>query len=661
MQLHSSIPPDLVRLFDAGTASSLSEWQLLERFVSRGDEPAFEALVARLGPMVLGTCRRMLADPQDADDAFQATFLVLLRKARSLGPADAIAAWLHGVAVRVAARVRADAARRRRREPLGVVANPVACADDGLDPDVRQILDEEINRLPCRYKDPVVLCYLEGLTHEEAARRLSWPVGSVKGRLARARSLLGSRLTRRGVASSAGAAGLALLSGYRAEASVPAPLVRATCKAASQLSAAKLSTVVLPASVASLFNGVLSAMLLEKLRLLIPLLAVSGAVLTGAGVLARQQAGRPTEPIGTEPKLPAAVKAVSKTSQEFAGASFPRELRTERAPTRAEFLYHELIEAARASCLSSTEDFRAGQGSLLRVYQASRRLMDAQRDAATSPEDRARAVQEHIDRIRSLESRFEVGTTDRAEAAAILAEAQLWLAQAKSGKETPEARKESHEKPSLPAPAPGSKPGKDARSLAVLAKLEEPVAMSFANETPLEDILKYIKQATTGPNFAGIPIYVDPIGLQEAERTLNSTVQIDLEGVPLRRTLQLALKQLGLAYFVDDGVLCITSQDAEQAKFGPSVSETSPFQEKVEQAERGELTVPEMREVVEVLRLQKELRKALEAEPVRDPRPGPGLMPASNTEPLERLVKELRELIGVLRSEREKAERGPTR
>src|SRR5262249_25231482 len=153
---------------------------------------------------------------------------------------------------------------------------------------------------------------------------------------------------------------------------------------------------------------------------------------------------------------------------------------------------------------------------------------------------------------------------------------------------------------SQPAPAPGNKPGRDARSLAVLAKLEEPVAMSFANETPLEDILKYIKQATTGPHFPGIPIYVDPIGLQEAERPLTSTVQIDLEGVPLRRTLQLALKQLGLVYFVDDGVLCITSQDAEQTKFGPSISETSPFQEKIEQAERGELSVPEMKQVIEV-------------------------------------------------------------
>jgi hypothetical protein len=271
-------------------------------------------------------------------------------------------------------------------------------------------------------------------------------------------------------------------------------------------------------------------------------------------------------------------------------------------------------------------------------------------------------VQEHIDRIRTLESRFELGSTDRAEAAAILAEAQLWLAQAKGGKkEAPGASKVSHEKPAQPAPAPGSKPGKDARSLAVLTKLQEPVAMSFPNETPLEDVLNYIKQATTGPDGSGIRIYVDPIGLQEAEKSLTSPVQINLEGVPLRRTLQLALKQLGLVYFVDDGVLCITSQDAEQTKFGPSISETSPFRERIEQAERGELSVPEMKQVIEVVKLQEELRKAMEVGPVHDPGPRLGLAPASRTESLESLVKEIRELIGVLRSEREKTEKDSAR
>src|SRR5262249_31468700 len=104
---------------------------------------------------------------------------------------------------------------------------------------------------------------------------------------------------------------------------------------------------------------------------------------------------------------------------------------------------------------------------------------------------------------------------------------------------------------------------RDPRTKQILEKLDEPIPMSFANETPLDDVLKYIKQATTTPTFSGIPIYVDPIGLQEAERSLNSTIQIDLEGVPLKTTLRLMLKQLGLAYTVKDGFMIITSEDSE--------------------------------------------------------------------------------------------------
>src|SRR6516162_6891022 len=112
--------PDIDRIFRGETVSGLSEWQLLERYLERRDEVAFEALVARHGPMVLAVCRRMLVDQSDVDDAFQATFLVLVRRARQLGPRDAIGPWLHGVAARVAMRARAEAARRRRHEPIAL-------------------------------------------------------------------------------------------------------------------------------------------------------------------------------------------------------------------------------------------------------------------------------------------------------------------------------------------------------------------------------------------------------------------------------------------------------------------------------------------------------------------------------------------------------------
>lgn len=616
MQQPRTATPDLVRLFDDGTTGGLTEWELLERFVSRGDSLAFEALVARLGPMVLGTCRPLLLHPDDVDDAFQATFLVLLRRARTLGPADAIGAWLHGVAVRVAMRARSDTARRERHERLGIAAEWAEVSPVKRDPEIGRILDEEINRLPPKYKAPIVLCYLEGRTHEEAARQLCWPVGSVKGRLARARSLLASRLTRRGVASSAGALSLVLFPGTRSEAAVPAPLLESTCRAATQISAGKLPGLVVSTSIAGLLRGVLTTMMLEKVKLLIPLLIVSGAVLSGAGVMARQQAGRPAEGPRERAQRPTPLNVASHTADDVRKPVVQTIGRRKSVPTRTEDLYRELVEAARGAYLASAEEMRAGRGSLLRVYQASRQILDAQRNEAKSPEETSRAIEAHIDRIRSLENRFELGSTDRAEAVAILAEAQLWLAQAKdAGKEVREARKPSPTKPDDFVPAPGSKPGKDVRSRTVLMKLDMPVAMSFPNETPLEDVLKYLKQATTGPADAGIPIYVDPLGLQKANIAMTSGVMIDLEGIPLRRSLQLVLSQLGLVYFVDDGILCITNEGSQTTSFEPSMREPTPLVEKQARARRGELTVEEMKELIEKVKLLKELERAERSSP----------------------------------------------
>ena len=197
------------RLFGVGTVSGLTEWQLLQRYTDRRDEAAFSALVARHAPMVLGVCRRMLADPQDVEDAFQATFLVLVRKARALRPHDAVGHWLHGVAYRVALRARSETTRRRSRERTVASIEDLAPAVGGerLGPDfeLRPLLDEELRRLPATYRAAVVLCYLDGQTHEEAARQLGWPVGTVKGRLARAKDLLRDRLTRRGLTLARGA------------------------------------------------------------------------------------------------------------------------------------------------------------------------------------------------------------------------------------------------------------------------------------------------------------------------------------------------------------------------------------------------------------------------------------------------------------------------
>ncbi len=178
--------------------SDLDDAALLNQFLLDRDPAAFEAVVTRHGPMVLRLCQRLLADAHDAEDAFQATFLVFLRKAASIRPASALAAWLHRVAYHVALGSRA--ARRRRREGA---APDLPAPDPRPDPlseltarEVLQILDEEVQRLPTVYRSPVVLCCLEGLSQEEAARQLGWTSGSVKGRLERGRKRLRQRLAR---------------------------------------------------------------------------------------------------------------------------------------------------------------------------------------------------------------------------------------------------------------------------------------------------------------------------------------------------------------------------------------------------------------------------------------------------------------------------------
>ena len=197
----------LDRLFGEGTLTGLGDGQLLERYLTRRDEDAFEALVDLHGPMVLGLCRRMLRDPRDIEDAFQATFLVLVRKAPAIRDRNLLSNWLYGVAFRVARRARTRTLRRRDRE--------TTVGDAGWSrrgrrlPDrleVDPMLDQELSRLPEKYRVPLILCYLRGQTHDQAAAELRCPVGTVRSRLARGRDLLRKRLTRRGFAPTAMAA-----------------------------------------------------------------------------------------------------------------------------------------------------------------------------------------------------------------------------------------------------------------------------------------------------------------------------------------------------------------------------------------------------------------------------------------------------------------------
>ena len=220
-------------LFHDGTAVGLGDGQLLARYAAARDEAAFEALVARHGPMVLATCRAVLKHEHDVEDAFQATFLVLARKARSVRAGDALGGWLHRVAYRAAVQASVESRRRRRRE-----AEASAMATLGRDPTPGpiptspSIVHEEVDRLPDRQRLPVVLCDLEGLTYEQAAGRLRWTEPTLRHRLVKARQRLRDRLTRRGV--TAGAVGVVLAaSAAGARAAVPAALARSAVAAAT--------------------------------------------------------------------------------------------------------------------------------------------------------------------------------------------------------------------------------------------------------------------------------------------------------------------------------------------------------------------------------------------------------------------------------------------
>jgi RNA polymerase sigma factor (sigma-70 family) len=262
----------LARGRDAAT-----DGELVRQFVARRDEAAFAALVRRHGPMVLGVCRRTLGDRHDAEDAFQATFLVLARKAAAVRPPGRVGNWLYGVACRTARKARAAAVARRARARAG--ARPEAVPPDGR-AEWREVLDRELGRLPDRYRAPIVLCDLEGRSYQEAARQLGWPAGTLSGRLSRGRALLARRLLRRGLGPAAGAAALAAAS---APAGAWPPLTTVTVRAAVGFVAGEVTA----GSAAALATGVLRAMSMQALKTAAGAALLTGLLFTGAGAALR--------------------------------------------------------------------------------------------------------------------------------------------------------------------------------------------------------------------------------------------------------------------------------------------------------------------------------------------------------------------------------------
>jgi RNA polymerase sigma factor (sigma-70 family) len=627
-------------LFGLGTASGLTEWQLVHRYARLGDEAAFAALVARHGPMVLGVCRRLLSDPSDVEDAFQATFLVLIRKARALGPNDPVGHWLYGVARRVALRARSDSTRRRSRErPIAtVVASHASTEDDVSLGDLRQVIDHELGRLPASYRTAVVLCYLQGMTHEDAAQLLGWPLGTVKGRLARARDLLRARLTRRGLATTLSSGALAGWLSRDATAGVPEHWSETVVKLAVQITAGRATAGLVSVSAAALAEGVLWAMTIHQLKAAALALGVLACVAVGAGAFARQ-----SKDGGDTPKAKtAALEAASDNST----ASKTKAVDLFKAKPDPEPVDDSARRIAKQGFDMALENFQAGTVDADKVHTWSNRIYELDVENAEKPRQ-IEALASHRQRMEQLESvaKSHLGQNERSNLELLNAryfrhEAERMTSLVeKAGTVRPvpppagpqplafndsgtaiegDARqlKANVRLTTNPAAAPAAvaaseEPGQDARSQAIRKKLDAAITMSFAEETALQDVIKWIKGNTESQDFpTGIPIYVDPIGLQEAEKTLTSVITLDLEGVPLRRTLHLLLRQLTLCYWIQDGMIVISSESSEGGgQLPPPIHEPSPRMRMEDKLERGELTVEERKAFIEMLKDESQIEK----------------------------------------------------
>jgi RNA polymerase sigma factor (sigma-70 family) len=289
VQLVNSVINPIRRAAFAGERHGLTDAGLLGHFVTCRDNAAFAALVARHGPMVMGVCGRVIGNPHDAEDAFQATFLVLARKAASVAPPERLGSWLYGVAYRAATKLRAMNARRNARETLvPAMPEPAAKPPNDLWQELRPLLDRELHLLPDGYRTAIVLCDLQGWTGKEAARQTGWPEGTVASRLVRGRKLLAKRLARRGVTLSVTTL-IGTLAAARASATVPRDVARLAVERAC-----RMSSVAAPAAVSALIDGVSRDIVVAKWKALSAVVLSVGVVASAIGFLGVVQS-RPRE------------------------------------------------------------------------------------------------------------------------------------------------------------------------------------------------------------------------------------------------------------------------------------------------------------------------------------------------------------------------------
>lgn len=346
----------------------LTDGQLLERFVSRREPAALEASVQRHGPMVWGVCRRLLHH-QDAEDAFQATFLILVRKAAAVVSREMVGNWLYGVAHQAALNARTRIARRRAREVQVAAMPEPAVSDPDRWRDMRPFLDQELSRLPDTYRVVVVLCDLEGKSRKEAARQLDLPEGTVASRLARARAMLAKRLARHGLAVSGGALAAALAQNA-ASAGVPPLVVSVTIKAVTAVAAGQAAASAISAPVAALTEGVLKAMLLTKLKTAVTVVLVLGMVAFGGGLLTQSTGA------GEKPRTKPADEVRAKDADREAATGSLLDAEQELLQAESE------VERAKANLDQAQADYdkaqKAQREKAAEAIKANHRLADKQ-------------------------------------------------------------------------------------------------------------------------------------------------------------------------------------------------------------------------------------------------------------------------------------------
>jgi hypothetical protein len=417
---------------------------------------------------------------------------------------------------------------------------------------------------------------------------------------------------------------------------VTTELLGSTIGAATRVAAGRaIAAGAVSAAVAALVEGTMRSTSMTALKVAATLLTAAGIIATGAGVFAYQTKGN--QPAGAidprtkaelqpkgivDPQTKQYTDKIKEALPKPAFADMKKAQGTDPSQTIA-----SLAQARHWSAVVSFEkalsDYQEGRITIDALRAKALRVLEAHRDLINTKDSRIADLENYLGVIRKAweRAKSEPSREELANAEYYRLEAELWLAQAKAGRE-----------PSLsgsnpggrPGTGPSGRPGSDPRSQALLARLEEPIPMSFANPTPLEDVIKYIQQATAGPNSEGIPIYVNPVppaGINEEEKTswyeklMKTPITMNLEGVPLRRTLKLVADQLEMGYGIKDGMVMFTAPDMrlqnwhELLVMEESFPQSSPLDLEVERARRGELTPSELDQLNERLRAIEEVTK----------------------------------------------------